>query len=1291
MKLKGGYRTDERYVDIPDGSWVDARNILLQKGFASISNENGNIVSTLLDGQLINGVIPIDRDEIIIFSVGSNYSQIGILDNTGVYTTIIHDSQNLFKFSILNPIEGVYKRNYKGDVIAAWCDGINSTSQPPKLLNLTTLPFAVNGSFELVTPSDIILSYLFPDTKTPEIIIDKVNPIGGDLKAGDYYLCVAYEVDNNDLTNFLQISRPISVATVIVNPNPVTKADPTPLLYNNSSPGINTSVSIDITLNNLDTTFQFFRLISISKLNGIITAQEIGRFGTASGSFSYSYTGRENITSIDLSNVFVNNIIFTKAKAITDFQNELYLANTRVNNIKYQKFANNIKIKYSKEILPIVSPNTIIYQDLKDVVIYKHYQPEEIYALYIHLVLKNGTVTQGFHIPGRNPRLFKKILDRNIGYTSWSIISGKVNIQLDGTENPLSIIGVPVLIIINGNSYTVFSYTNGSHILKLNSIYTGIFGEPQTGIFNTYSNGIEIENDLTNGSTLVTSEEQLIDTNLKFHQINDTSDEPDSNGQGLMGYWENENEIYPNDSEYNGTLDYNGGTIAGGRNLIGTRVKHHKMPSENRINGNDTSQSPYIIGIRFDNIIIPTDIEAQVQGFYISYAERTMNNISVIANDILLKKYQNNEQLTYSNIYNFSLLTSKPNIVPTYLKHIYTIDNSKLIIQYPDFANSGIQYLPSIPSVISIGQILRVSGLEYHPDNNSATIPSNSGRVENISIKYSIISGTSFSFASDKDFNTVVCIANLCNYLKNVYISFYNQQQLCSTGKIYYTNGSGSYSILNPSLPILYGGDTFVNDITTKIEASANTSLDTIWKYLSYSPYNVALREKDTTLWSSYYGNHYQYNKDFSALLDIKQTSSFNPYSPVLNSYPYRVNRSNIASDESTSIGWRTFLPDRYKEMNKSKGEIWSLASLNKQLIIQLKYSLYLAQIKDRLATDGSETFLGVSDIFDREPDEIVSTTFGYIGSQSQWASFVCKVGYVVVDREQGKVFIFNGQKTTEISEIGNRNFFKKNLNTVNDIDNPFYINGNDGGGITGGYDDKNERLIFCKKDISDSELSLTMSYSVKDNVWICVHDYHPNHIFSTRNKLFFVQNIIGSTNKGRILQHNIGNKGSFYNTSSFFIYNTYIDVVFKYPQEASKIFDSINWKSEIIGSLNVGYPAVNQKDKTITHIMVYNSTQCSGIIPINTKTGNWFNPNCTNVQETWKFNDFKDLTKDKTKPFLDSKNQLISSNINNNKNWFDKSLFIDKFVVVRFIYDNVDNNDIYISDVAMALRETNE
>jgi hypothetical protein len=54
----------------------------------------------------------------------------------------------------------------------------------------------------------------------------------------------------------------------------------------------------------------------------------------------------------------------------------------------------------------------------------------------------------------------------------------------------------------------------------------------------------------------------------------------------------------------------------------------------------------------------------------------------------------------------------------------------------------------------------------------------------------------------------------------------------------------------------------------------------------------------------------------------------------------------------------------------------------------------------------------------------------------------------------------------------------------------------------------------------------------------------------------------------------------------------------------------------------------------------------------------------------------------DDNSPVLDGNMQPIGSNVNvNAKDYFDKSNFSSRFIVVRLLYDNVAQDDIYVND----------
>lgn len=154
------------------------------------------------------------------------------------------------------------------------------------------------------------------------------------------------------------------------------------------------------------------------------------------------------------------------------------------------------------------------------------------------------------------------------------------------------------------------------------------------------------------------------ETQVKNYQINDYSVITDTtntnNCKGTFSYWENVDEQYPkenlpnpNDEEFNGAFDYQNPPqpIVGGRNLLtetcvdGTigKVKHFKFPNlqttwqyykDKGISQYGLSKLDRLgIIVDTDSIFIPDEIKSQIQGYEIFYAERSLNNTTILAQD----------------------------------------------------------------------------------------------------------------------------------------------------------------------------------------------------------------------------------------------------------------------------------------------------------------------------------------------------------------------------------------------------------------------------------------------------------------------------------------------------------------------------------------------------------------------------------------------------------------------------------------------------------------------------------
>ncbi len=129
-----GLYKDGRPINAPAGAWEHAKNILVNRGFKSISNEDGFDLEVTLPYEII-GIIPTNLGY-VIFSTDNKYSSIHFKNtDTGVLEELIKDNLDL-NFRVDKPIEGVFKYNDLRQLIVCWTDFFNE----PKVLNLNSIP-----------------------------------------------------------------------------------------------------------------------------------------------------------------------------------------------------------------------------------------------------------------------------------------------------------------------------------------------------------------------------------------------------------------------------------------------------------------------------------------------------------------------------------------------------------------------------------------------------------------------------------------------------------------------------------------------------------------------------------------------------------------------------------------------------------------------------------------------------------------------------------------------------------------------------------------------------------------------------------------------------------------------------------------------------------------------------------------------------------------------------------------------------------------------------------------------
>lgn len=1369
-KLTKGLRRDEKAIDQPENTWVDARNIVVTKANGTISNEDSfiNITPPNFPGgptvPITIGVIVTNTKKIMFFgSTNPADSEIGIIDENLVYTTIVKDS--ILNFHQDHPIQGVFQIKFNDNIVIAWTDSTQGKWNPYRILNLTCLPFGIEPDYS-ITPADLnkakALLSIFPEIKSPILSDFNFGESGGNLSTGVYYPIVAYTLADNSDTSWFSILNPISVVADNVGN--------TSINYDGNLGGVFTGKLLNIDFTDIDTNYKYLKFGYIKLENGVYSAQYVNSYLINGSTLTVEFTDAENSKSdLTLDEVLTPNSIYPYGKTITTVLNKLFLGNLETEQeLDFQPYANNIELKwvYEEDVNiyePLVSDSS---KKEKTIYFNKSFKDDEVYAYYIALRNKtSGKWSKAFTIPGReinvgdstdisglsldfdaldtgNPVPKYRVLETAVVTSTVpdpSYPANKNNLEGDFGfwENEdetypnvssfdssglggLDLRGQKVrhhkypssnflaknqpVVINNGFNYVdkrdklVYSsmFNNGAgrytmnltpsinEIGWLNGTYGvhGVFTNPAYGAYGSCNFNritfyrknkikVKIELKIYIGAMVIAQDfrfritRQAI-TDIVYYDSGNVTFPPSGGYQIIYAEFDVEDtfqtgfSISPNTIiNYYIMID---DVLAGG-NLNVTSVEGGLYIHDFE----RTTTTTKALGVKVSNVVLPAGYEDIYDEWGIFYAKRSSNNIRALGNDMFKT----------NRLHTFDLMAKQAAVKASYLKEqvCFFMDAlGSITTGGHGFSEKDLIFDYTVP--ITFPTIYHIRKFEYAGENTNLNGVNNTDLASNIYIEAGKALPSSYN---NTDLANIISkyniLVDLMVYRKNVYNSF-QTQELIFTGKSFKITASGVQATQK-----IYGGDVF-NTYHGFLDANITTS-PRQWSLPVSAASNIGFRMDDEVLGKYYYPKHlgyetikptvsfYLYNFDYSALNDLQKVfpATFdNGCFEDIYLFPQRIAYSLTEGNEANKINWRIFKISDYYDMPKNKGVIWNLLGNDRILYIHHEYSLFIAQIKDRLNTSGEETYLGISDLFDRPPIEILPVREGYAGNSSQFATIVCKLGYCFIDRVRGSIFIYN-DKLEEISEEGLSNFWFKNAQYSDPTkDNPFI-----GMGYTIAYDDENDRLMITKKDTGLDAFSFTMSYYSIDKYFIAFHDYLPYFMFNNREGIFYVNNFAAT--KRLYKNGNQLTKGVFFNDDNpASRYPSYVDVVFNEKKEFTKRFQAVKWLSEVEQA-----DGVKLEDKTITHLAVYNSNQCSGMIPTQDGKNLWFGHDRKNVEETWTFNDFRDLLKDASLPFLNQDNFILPSAIDTSKVWFKRSQFLSKFVIVRFYYDNLDDNDFYL------------
>lgn len=610
--------------------------------------------------------------------------QIRTLDTRNQEVIVLYENDNL-NFQLSHPIVTTHRKNQAGEYLVYFTDGYKeeeeiytgfdyvTTHNPPRVINVTRQQewrFSGGLTTELYNPTN---SYhklqLVPRVGTHSYFGSVDILAGGALPCAAYFLAIAYADRDGVETNYFTLSNPVYIVQAPENIIPTS-------LFIGAEGGTETNKSIRwIVEVPEDVDYEMLQPVVIKKQKTAVTAVKIKAIDLNRGGSTYvTYTGNEDAAAIAVEDVIVDNVNYITAETIEQLDNRLYLGNVSSNkDIGFQPFAHYIQIqphiKTHQDFNPRVYDTFVLnngyanllqnfqsdqpedflreysnsdqgggtsydplddirrpYQDIlnnymrtgngetnkgyRNPDLYykeKSYRRGEVYAFYISFVLNDGTETYAYHIPGRQHRC------------------------------------IPAAVTGQNNS-VLFDVCETDTVTKNAEAINSAFG-------------------LLPGEFMDHHEE------ARLYQIIDTSYQTANAGGNGMGFWRNENETYPQTRDFLvGEINSEGGVFLDpNESLAGDPVRHHKMPgnqgqytyiTRQDSHGSDPTSGEVLgsfdemalnpdgstpltsvdglgdsggivqnetvktLGITINNLRIPREILAQVQGYKIYYAKR---------------------------------------------------------------------------------------------------------------------------------------------------------------------------------------------------------------------------------------------------------------------------------------------------------------------------------------------------------------------------------------------------------------------------------------------------------------------------------------------------------------------------------------------------------------------------------------------------------------------------------------------------------------------------------------------
>jgi hypothetical protein len=1011
MKPIKGLHLDSRPEDQPEGSYPFGMNGLQFDLKGAVLNEPGfkKLSHSIPLGYSINGLIPTDTNEVIVFFTDNTNSCIRLVNVLNdVVTFDFSDQVKTYKlgFKADNYITGTTQRNYLGELVCAFTDKVTF----PKYLNFAK------------PSTDYLKDWnLFPECKFPTLT--KTLEVGGYTKVGSYFFAVRYWKQDGTRTSFSGVSSGVAITSEDND------------LYSDTA--------IRLTITNQDLAYDFLEVAIISRVSGVTTAGLLKKIPILPGTSTVNFTGEEVLEDVSLEEILVPQPSYDRVGSIAQLNDALYLAKLEKTNavLDMQPYANMVKLLFKSELIDVEN-----CPDEHKAGIKKSLMHQEVYAAYIQYELAEGKTSISYTIPGPAPDP-ADLLSSSVALAGGFAAPAYKVEDCIHTFSSTSLSGIPGTYLNDTEVYPIddnFDSTAvGGDDLRNQPVRHHKMPSLKWCKENLYSTEADYGTKkldllgLQAFNIVIPPKYQDVIVGYRILLAKRTTQNMTVIGESILLHASN---------------------LANSFNVPIDPTTMYSSGHNWKITGYYPDQNSFRFhafdilfnrpGIKPAYIAAQYKLDTPVTPKYLSWSYPTAGNP--------LDSYGNCVNMVDNTT---GVSSNSP------ANNLRSITESKYLENNVTVGNYTNQYLEKVFAGRLGGSQIPL-GITAQDLSGQGDFSVGSTAQSYLTTLCDLKTNVYENFYNQELFalgDPVPITSNPVFWGGDIFLCAYTFHTYGVMDTAWASPYSNSVNSADPDMR----GRRVINRVICETVANLYARFEIPGNiYSKWHPHNPVPNFGFSSNWDLVYPvkysgytdpNQFGYTKGSEAINDLISDDIYNPYREYQTKFPYRIQRGGKLS-RTNNRSWKTFLALDYYDMQKNMGFIEHLEGMDDRLLIHCENALFITQDKTKLETGVLSVTLGTGDIFQFEPQEVASSKLGYAGTQNDLACIRTPIGYVFPDAKQGELYLYKGKELKLLNEGLNR-FLREYLKVFGK--NPYT-----GNGITLGWDQKYKRILATVKNI---------------------------------------------------------------------------------------------------------------------------------------------------------------------------------------------------------------------------------